>query len=177
MKFKLDSTNLAGSPELLQLFLRLVHEDASFLRSTYPNFDEWLSRKVIPGIATGERTVIVEQRESYPVGLLILKHSDDEQKLCTLRVRPEFEYRGVGVRLFNTAFEILGTSRPLLSVSEVALPKFSKIFKHFGFSCEAVYKDLYFPQIQELSFNGLLKADWADYESCRPSSTQKSTSY
>lgn len=159
MTLRLDRASLTASPELRDVFLRLMREDVNFLRGAYPNFDEWLSIKVLPGIAAGERTVIVEQRNGYPVGLLILKHTEGERKLCTLRVRPEFEYRGMGVRLFNTAFEVLGTAQPLLSVSEVALPKFSRIFEYFGFACEEAYQGLYLPQIQEFSYNGVLRTD------------------
>lgn len=161
---KLDRANLSTSPELLVNFARLIREDARFLRGAYPNFDEWFDTKVLPGVALGERTVIIEEREGHSVGLLILKHTDKEQKLCTLRVRPEFEYRGLGVRLFNTAFEVLGTNRPLLSVSEVALPKFARLFEHFGFAWEATYQGLYLPRVQELSYNGLLKTDRAKHD-------------
>jgi GNAT superfamily N-acetyltransferase len=156
MTLTLNRENIENYPELLDIFLKIVQNDASFLRSSYPNFDSWLTTKVLPGIATGERTVIVEQRHGRPVGLLILKHTKDERKLCTLRVRPEFEFQGIGVRLFNKAFEILETSRPLLSVSELALPKFSKIFDHFGFSFEKSYQGLYLPKTKELSYNGAL---------------------
>ena len=162
MTLKLDRAGLTSSPELLQVFLRLIREDSEFLRGAYPNFDKWLRRSVLPGIEKGERTIIVEQRDGHSVGLLILKHTANERKLCTLRVRPEFEYRGLGVRLFNTAFEVLDTHRPLLSVSEGALPKFSKIFEHFGFACEAAYEGLYLPHVQEFSFNGVLKGDSVD---------------
>lgn len=158
---KLDRASLSASPELIEDFVRLVREDVLFLRGAYPNFDEWLDKKVLPGIAVGERTVIVEEREGRSVGFLILKHTNKEQKLCTLRVRPEFECRGLGVRLFNTAFEVLGTSRPLLSVSEVSLPKFARLFEYFGFACEASYQGLYLPRVQELSYNGLLNTDGA----------------
>jgi hypothetical protein len=152
----LNRASLLASPDLLDVFFRLVREDVQFLRGTYPGFDKWLTNKVIPGISKGERTVLIEERDSRPVGLLIVKHTSNERKLCTLRVRPEYEYRGMGVRLFKTAFELLETTRPLLSVSEVALPKFGRIFDYFGFGCEATYKGLYLPYVQELSYNGLL---------------------
>jgi hypothetical protein len=159
MTLTLNRESLTASPELLDIFRRLVQEDIVFLRGAYPNFDDWLNSKVLPGIKLGQRTVIVEQRDGLPVGLLIAKHTNDERKLCTLRVRPEFEFRGMGIRLFNTAFEVLGTERPLLSVSELALPKFSRIFAHFGFACEESYQGLYLPAVQEFSYNGILKVD------------------
>lgn len=157
MTLLLNRTSVAESPELLGSFLRLVQEDIKFLRGSYPNFDDWFTTKVLPGIINGERTLVLEERAGVPAGLLILKHTAAERKLCTLRVRPEYEYRGLGVRLFSTAFEILETDHPLLSVSEVAFPKFAKVFDHFGFACEAAYQGLYLPRVQEFSFNGILK--------------------
>lgn len=113
---------------------------------------------MLPGLASGERTIVVEERLGRAAGLVVLKHTHAERKLCTLRVRPEFEFRGLGVRLFDTAFEVLETRHPLLSVSEVALPKFSKLFQHFGFACEAAYRGLYVPRVHELAYNGLLSS-------------------
>lgn len=158
MKLKLDQASLMAKPELLEIFLRLIQEDIRFLRGSYPCFDEWLSTKVLPGLASGERTIVVEERLGRAAGLVVLKHTHAERKLCTLRVRPEFEFRGLGVRLFDTAFEVLETRHPLLSVSEVALPKFSKLFQHFGFACEAAYRGLYVPRVHELAYNGLLSS-------------------
>ena len=157
MNFRLDCTT--ASPELIEAFQCLVREDIAFLRDSYPNFQEWLNSIVLPGIAAGERTVIVEQRQGRPAGLLILKHTKEERKLCTLRVRPGFEYKGLGIRMFEAAFDILETSQPLLSVSEVALPKFSRIFQHFGFDCSGTYRGLYLPKVSELSYNGILAFD------------------
>lgn len=156
MSVLLTQDAVTRDPSLVGKGLRCMAADTEFLRSSYPNFDDWFMSKVLPGIYTGERTLIIEERGSAVVGLLILKHTATEKKLCTLRVRPEFENRGLGVRLFETAFERLGTERPLLSVSESSLPKFARIFEHFGFSQAGVYRGLYLPHIHELSFNGLL---------------------
>jgi GNAT superfamily N-acetyltransferase len=156
MSLLLTKASVTASPWLLDAALKVVCQDSDFLRSSYPHFDKWFASKVLPGIYAGERTLLVEERESTAVGLLILKHSATEKKLCTLRVRPHFESRGLGVRLFETAFQILGTDRPLLSVSEPAAPKFERLFRYFGFAQEAVYQGRYLPMVDELAYNGLL---------------------
>lgn len=159
MKLILDKDSVRVAPESLGVLVGLATSDFAFLRENYPSFDSWLQQKVLPGITLGERTVLLEMREGRLIGLAILKHSRTESKLCTLRVRPEFECRGLGVRLFESAFEILETTRPLLSVSDLSLPKFSRLFDHFGFACEAAYQGLYTPRITEFAFNGLLVDD------------------
>lgn len=156
MRRHLNQKTTLEDPTLLVEFLRLVEQDAEFLRASYPSFDNWLFQKVVPGISSGERTVVIEYRSANPVGLLIVKHTTEERKLCTLRIRPHFENKGLGLKLFETAFELLETDRPLLSVSETALPKFYKVFDHFGFSQEASYEGVYLPRVVEFAFNGLL---------------------
>lgn len=162
MRRLLNQKTTCEDPTFLKDFLHLVEQDAKFLRASYPSFDNWLFQKVVPGISTGERTVVIEYRSSTPVGLLIVKHTAEERKLCTLRIRPHFENKGLGLKLFETAFELLETDRPLLSVSETTLPKFSKLFDHFGFAQEASYEGVYLPREVELAFNGLL-SDHAEH--------------
>lgn len=156
MRILLNQSVFAENPTELNRALTFLREDAAFLRGSYPNFDSWLFEKVVPGVVSGERTVIIEVRATEMAGFMILKHSHLEKKLCTLRVRPQYESRGMGVRLFNAAFEILETEFPLLSVSEKAMPKFEPLFEYFGFSQEATYEDRYLPRVRELSYNGLL---------------------
>ena len=156
MRLLLNQKSVNENPLLLINLLDLIEQDVQFLKASYPLFNEWLIKKVVPGICIGERTALIEYRDSAPVGLLIVKHTVEEKKLCTLRVRPNFESKGLGVRLFEAAFELLETDRPLLSVSEISLPKFFTIFEHFGFSHEASYEGVYLPRVIEFSFNGLL---------------------
>jgi GNAT superfamily N-acetyltransferase len=160
VKIFVSHSTVASDPERMMQFVRAILADTAFLHESYPGFDEWLLGKVIPGIYAGERTAVVELRDSAVAGLVIVKHSDTEKKLCTLRVRPDFESRGLGVRLFETAFDLLGTDHPLLSVSEPSIPKFSRLFTHFGFSKEAVYGGLYLPHVDEFSYNGYLEPVW-----------------
>jgi ribosomal protein S18 acetylase RimI-like enzyme len=156
MRLLISRTSVEAKPEIMFEFVKAVADDIEFLRASYPHFDAWLLQKVIPGIYAGERTACVELRNSEVAGLLIVKHSQLESKLCTLRVRPHYESKGLGVRLFETAFDLLGTDRPLLSVSETSKAKFTRLFLHFGFAQEAVYEGRYLPKVDEFSYNGLL---------------------
>lgn len=169
MRILLDQSVSVENPLQPSRALKLLSEDAAFLRGSYPDFDSWLLDKVLPGIVSGERTLIIEMRAEKVAGFMILKHSLSEKKLCTLRVRPEYESLGMGVRLFEAAFKILETERPLLSVSEKLIPKFETLFRHFGFLKEAIYEDRYLPRVSELSYNGLLEGLGTELEApiCR----------
>ena len=143
-------------PQLVPFCENVISRDYSFFSSVYPGFSDWLADRVLPGILEGERTIVFEERHRKVVGFLILKHTADEQKLCTLRVREGLQKRGLGIRLFETAFEFLGTERPLLSVADVNLGAFQKIFRYFGFASTSTYRDLYRPNSTEFAFNGEL---------------------
>lgn len=177
MKLILSRTAIQENPELMLTFLREIAEDAEFLRASYPMFDRWLMGKVVPGIYDGERTAVVEKRGTSVVGIMIVKHTSQEKKLCTLRVRPSFESKGLGVRLFENAFEILGTDRPVLSVSESSKAKFTNLFAHFGFAQEGVYMGRYLPEVHEFSYNGLLDVPTNTVVPCRFSTLRHSVNF
>ncbi|MEY8689299.1 MAG: hypothetical protein AB9M53_05405, partial [Leptothrix sp. (in: b-proteobacteria)] len=133
----------------------------------YPDFESWFESKVRAELLSGQRSILVEYRSGQLAGLAILKQGLDEKKLCCLRIMPSFESSGIGIRLFERSFEVLGTEKPLLSVSEEMLPKFARIFRHFGFSQEGKYIGLYRQNKCETSFNGIL----VDSRSGLPSTT------
>jgi ribosomal protein S18 acetylase RimI-like enzyme len=156
MRMLLSRDTAIADPKLTSELMSVLDRESAFFRASYPSFDQWILQKVLPGISAGERTVIIEKRFNVAVALLIVKHTQVEQKICTLRVNPQYESKGLGVRLFEEAFEILQTSKPLLSVSETSKSKFTKLFKYFGFTEEAKYQGLYLPNANEYSYNGIL---------------------
>jgi hypothetical protein len=116
-----------------------------------------MSEKVLPGIAEGERSVLTEYRDGHLAALAIVKDDGLEKKLCCLRVLPGYQnLSGIGVRLFDRCFDVLGTDKPLLSVAEEQLPKFERLFKHYGFHEVQAYADYYRHGATEFAFNGNL---------------------
>lgn len=128
------------------------------LSGYYPLFDQWLESKVLPGMLSGERSILVEHYRRRFSGLAIVKDDGIEQKLCCLRVMPEFQGTGVGLRLFERAFEKLENDMPLLSIAEEQRETFKKLFSHYGFELAKEYKGYYRPLKDELSFNGLIES-------------------
>ncbi|MDN7555543.1 GNAT family N-acetyltransferase [Burkholderia vietnamiensis] len=153
----IDAVSLAREPEQTSGMLSEVFARVQDLRDFYPAFDKWLAERVVPGLQTGERSILIEYRQGQLAALAILKDGDEEKKLCCLRVLPDFEDRhGLGVRLFEKSFEQLGTSAPLLSVAEERLPVFQRLFDHFGFELGASHEGIYRPGRTEYAFNGIL---------------------
>ncbi|WP_146005523.1 GNAT family N-acetyltransferase [Erwinia sp. B116] len=148
---------LLQDPATVQKVDDLLINTLGDLRLFYPDFSSWISNIVIPGIITGERSVILEYRNDDLAGLAILKDSDIEKKLCCLQVMPKFQGSGIGLTLFEKSFDLLNTKNPLLSVSEEQRSNFLRIFKYYGFEFGETYYQHYRPLKNEISFNGLLK--------------------
>ncbi|WP_107858188.1 GNAT family N-acetyltransferase [Neisseria subflava] len=139
-------------PLINHVFINLI-----MLSEQYPNFGNWLERKVFTGLYDGTRSILLEWRDGKIAGLAILKNEIEEKKLCCLRIMPEFQNKGIGIKLFQRSFAELGTEKPLLSVSEQKLSEFEKIFNYFGFVQTEKYFDLYKQNTIEISYNGYLK--------------------
>jgi GNAT superfamily N-acetyltransferase len=142
-------------PERFVALGALAKSELTAVSALYPGFAQWYESKVEPGLLSGERKILIRSSGGRLAGLAVLKLAQ-ERKLCCLRVLPAFEGSGVGVRLFRDAFEVLGTERPLLSVSNERLHAFKRVFDYFGFRVGAEYVDLYRKDSLEYSFNGTL---------------------
>lgn len=119
----------------------------------YPDFQKWFFYKVLPDIATKRRAIISEVRNDRIVGLSILKLSEEEKKLSTLKVSNDHINSGIGLKLFQKSFEILDTEKPFLTVSEEKLIEFSKVFDYYGFKLTSVHESLYRKGEKEFFYN------------------------
>lgn len=152
----IDRHLLLTDPERFASFTATARETLNHLSSYYPGFADWYDHKVIPGLRAGERTILIRVIGGRLTGIAIVKDTPAERKLCCLRVIPQLQGSGLGLKLFDDAFAILGTEKPLLSVANEQLPRFNRIFRHFGFENTNRYVGLYRPQGIEHSFNGHL---------------------
>ncbi|CAE6816083.1 hypothetical protein R69927_00432 [Paraburkholderia domus] len=169
----IDAVSLARDPEQTSGMLTEVLARVQDLKDVYPQFESWLADRVLPGLRTGDRSILVEYRHGELAGLAILKDDGSEKKICCLRVLPGFQDRhGLGVRLFEKAFNQLDSRNPLLSVAEERLPAFRRIFDHFGFELAETHKGLYRADRTEFVFNGTLFAPKGDF-SIRGANTSK----
>lgn len=123
------------------------------LSKNYPDIIGWYISKVVPGLTSGTRKLFIHRKNDKIVALGIAKKSNDERKICTVRVHPDFVGRGFGVRIFKDAMVWLETDMPHLTVSEDKLPEFNRIFDHFGFVMTSTVNGLYQRGKVEYLFN------------------------
>lgn len=153
---KIDSLFLKTDPSVGNVFILNSFHTLLDLSELYPNFEKWLWRKALPGIVSGERSLLLEYVDNKLAGLAIIKDNQEEKKICCIRILPEYQKAGIGKKLFQRCFEELKTNNPLISVSESNVNKFKKLFNYFGFELGAVYDSLYQKDKKEFSFNGSL---------------------
>lgn len=122
----------------------------SILREDYPGFEKWLKRVFIE-IPLGRRVVVLDTDNGVIRGLAILKNTTGEKKVCTLRVGEKYRRQGIGTRLLRESYRILGTDRPLLTVSERNIDSFMPFLAKEGFELTSVVK--YGSHRREFCFN------------------------
>lgn len=154
--FLLDKNAWIRNPEISRGVIQEVWARISDLTDQYPDFSPWFQHKVVPGISAGDRSLIAEYRNGVIAGLAIIKDTDEEQKLCCLRVMADFHATGLGIRLFEKSFELLNNDKPLLSISDVRLPEFARVCNYFGFKLNQELRHFYRPGHTEYVFNGTL---------------------
>ncbi len=119
----------------------------------YPGIENWFRSKVVPGLKNGSRHLVRVHREGRLVALGIGKKELGENKICTVRVAPDFIGRGLGLRIFGSLMDWMGSDQPLATVSEDRLPEFEQIFSYFGFRLTSTANGLYRPGKTEYLFN------------------------
>lgn len=140
-------------------FLTTAIIDSAFnaispLSFEYPNFHNWYYDKVVPGLFSRERKLLVYCVDDKISGVVILKDSGEEKKICTIRVHPAFRRQGIGKKMIEESFELLDTAHPVISVSSERIHQFRKILQYFGFKLEGKYSNFYMPEVTEYVFNG-----------------------
>lgn len=123
------------------------------LSADYPEIRHWYLSKVVPDLRVGQRILLPVRRSGVLVGLGIAKNDGVERKICTVRVLPTYENKGIGVRIFDKLLHWVGTDRPNLTVSQGNLPKFRRLFDYYGFSETSAIEGLYQPKSWEFGFN------------------------
>ena len=125
---------------------------------SYPNYFIWYWKKVVPDILTGTRDVIIIMFNEEVAGVAIVKKKDDERKLCTVYVEPNYRDREITTKLLEEAFSFLGTTKPLISISEEKLDMFQGIIKKYNWKKTQVLPEGYYNEnSREIVFNGFIK--------------------
>lgn len=119
-------------------------------KSQYPEYYKWFFSKNIPRVINGSGDIIFYLDGLEVVGISILKN-DDEKKLCTFMVNPEYRKMGHSKLLLEDSFEYLKTEKPVITIPEFRMIEFSSIIDAYGWEETSIIDNYY---SKEIEFNG-----------------------
>lgn len=137
-------------------YSKAIIQILSDLKIEYPNFDQWIL-KVLSEISKGQRSIILKIVDTQIIAISIIKHTKREQKLCTVRVVPQFKELGIGTELMQESLSILKNNHPLASVSAARINEFRPLLRRLNFEETQVLDAFYKKGSPEYVFNGFLK--------------------
>ncbi len=122
-------------------------------KTTYPEYTKWFIEKHIPGIYLGTRDTIIAVHNNKIVGVSNIKR-DKENKLCTVYFDPKYRKQKLGITLVDKSIELIGDSKPLITMPSSYLSQFKNIIKRYDWQLTDCIDGCYQEQTSELVFNG-----------------------
>ena len=141
--------------ELKNLILEF-YEMTFFLNKTYPGYRDWFSKQ-IRGCFNNERAILYTRDKDLITGLIFLKKTKEESKICTIYVLPEYKDHGIATMLIEESFKFLETSKPLTTMNKNKLEMFSKIIDKYNWVITDELDNLYNEGETEVILNGKRK--------------------
>lgn len=132
-------------------------------KDTYPNYANWFLNKHIPGIYDGSRDTIIALYEEEIVGIANIK-KNQEKKICTLYIKPNFRKNNFGIELTQHAIDELENDKPLITMPTISIPQFKNIIKRYDWKITDCVKDLYKADTNEIILNGILLPEEKEIE-------------
>lgn len=127
------------------------------LNIEYPGFSKWYKELFLENKELQDgREIIICEKEYHIAGVAILKSTEKEKKICTLRVAGSFQRQGIGKKLMEMSFEWLQDDKPLITMHKSKQHEFAALLEYYGFVLEQTQWNYYNVFSTELSYNGIL---------------------
>lgn len=144
----LDRINYKGR---IYDFIKMINYD-------YPTFKVWYTNIFSDNFELKDgREIIYCLYNKNIIGISILKKTEEENKICTLRVDKKFQRMNIGKNLINLSTDWLENDKPLITLEKSKYLQFKKLFDYYGFKLEDEKLGYYKFLSTELSFNGQLE--------------------
>ena len=130
-----------------------IFNTTKFIGDDYPNYKNWFYNKQIPGIALGERDILFirnPEKLKEIIGIVALKNTLEEQKICTLYVKGKYRKMGIGTILIEEAMKYLNTPTPIIEIPAYKLVMFKSFIKRYNWKLSYISHNSYG---NELCFN------------------------
>lgn len=132
-----------------------LYNVTKIIEKDYPEHYQWFYNKFIPELDGLKREIIYYEINNIIIGVVFLKKSIEEKKVCTIIVDENYRKLGIGTILLEEAFKFLGTNKPLITMPEYKKQDFEGIILKYEWK-EYQVIDSYYSKNKELVFNGYL---------------------
>lgn len=139
-----------------QQLLEKLYNVTKELELDYPNHYHWFHEKFCKELDGKVREIIFCLDNETPIGIIFLKNSKDEKKICTIYVEKEYRNIGIGTHLLLKSFTFLNTTKPLITMPEYKVKDFEKIIRNYNWEKTEIIESCYSDK-NEIIFNGNLK--------------------
>lgn len=136
-----------------------LYDMTDFICTDYPKHNSWFYQKHLPATLqpnSGRDIIFAYDQEGSFYGTSFVKRDDQEQKICTLFVDEKSRGLGVGTALVEKSMEVLGTTKPMITLADYKLPMFEGLIEKYGWEQTQEVSGLYNDRSVELVFNGIL---------------------
>ena len=139
-----------------QQLLEKLYNVTKGLEPDYPNHYHWFHEKFCKELDGKVREIIFCLNNEVPIGVVFLKKSKEEKKICTIYVDKEYRNIGIGTHLLLKSFTFLNTTKPLITMPEYKVKDFEKIIRSYNWEKTEIIESCYSDK-NEVIFNGILK--------------------
>jgi len=144
-------------PESLNHLEEMVEE----CEDLYPGIDIWFKKKVVPGLEEKNRMALLVYHDSHPIGAAVVRKGEDA-KLCSLRVLPEEQKKGLGhllIALVANELRNIAAHVHFTAPSEL-WSQLQQFFKSYGFVDNGLAGVQYRLFDQELACSADFRSVW-----------------
>ncbi|MBR1925761.1 MAG: GNAT family N-acetyltransferase [Clostridia bacterium] len=138
-----------------------LYNMTDFISIDYPKHKSWFYAKHLPETLeenSGRDIIFAQDENGKFYGTAFIKQDELEKKICTLFVDEDARGLGIGTKLVEKSMEILGTTKPMITLAEYKLPMFEGLIKKYDWEQTEKVVGLYNDKYAELVYNGHLSS-------------------
>ena len=125
-------SSLIDNHQLFCKFAQDAYSATDCLCQDYPKYFEWYWSKNFPRVFNGTGEIVVCIIDDNIAGIASLKKINTEKKICTFFVVKEYRGQHVATKMLEYIFEYLGTSKPLITITDYKVLSFVPIIKKYN---------------------------------------------
>ena len=125
-------SSLIGNHQLFCKFAQDAYSVTDCLCQDYPKYFEWYWSKDLPRVFNGTGEIVICTIDDNIAGIASLKKINTEKKICTFFVVKEYRGQHVATKMLEYIFEYLGTSKPLIVITDYKVLSFVPIIKKYN---------------------------------------------